>query len=139
MKPSDFIKLQQKEKSNIFFSALRFRRAVRLRETQQNYKWEDPYKIYPSSLKSITMCPKKFIEEDVHKAPNFDLPVVYKMEVGKIIHELIQNQAMDINSQEALELLAEDDYRGMDEYLRKMYKREALEIQNQLLWERPRK
>jgi hypothetical protein len=61
MKPSDFLKRIVKEKHNIFFSQLRFFRTQQLRSKKLNYSWEaNGYKIYPSSLTSLTMCPKRF-------------------------------------------------------------------------------
>lgn len=141
MRAKDFLKRQIKEQNNHFFSWIRFKRAAKLHNEKKNYKWQPPYKIYPSSLKSLTMCPKKFIEEDVHKHPGFDVPVIYKLEMGKIIHEMLQNQALDIEEHtlvEVLDDLAEDYLKALDTYIRYMYKREV-STDDKLLWARPRK
>lgn len=86
------------------------------------------------------MCPKRFIEEDVHKPLFFELPTVYKMEVGKIIHEMLQNEALLFDYKEMetlLEDISEAYLTALDTYIGYMYKRETKGCKD-LLWERPR-
>ncbi len=70
---ADFLETEQSEKSD-------------------NYSWEAMgYKFYPSAIKSIHMCPKKFVEETVHTAPYFQLSALESMEIGKEYHAAYQN------------------------------------------------
>lgn len=112
-----------------------------MRLKKKNHNWEAfDYKIYPSSLKSLTMCPKRFIEEDVHKPPGFELPAVYKMEVGKAIHALFQDAAIDSELVDLAKTIAEEvpeEYASaVDLYIRKMYRLDAVKTGG-LLWAAP--
>lgn len=86
---------QIKDRENKFFSSIRYLREHNLKISRSNYSWSSyKYKIYPSSLSSFGMCPKKFIEEDVHVAPNFSIDQSYKMEVGTALHRMYQLDAL---------------------------------------------
>ena len=139
-KAVDFLKKQIKEKENVFFGAISFKRAVENRQKKNNYSWEtNSYKFYPSSIKSLTMCPKQYVEEEVHKAPNFELPNIYKMEIGKVVHEMYQEWATDLDKEfvtQVIEDISSDFIEALDRYIRIMYKREAENCK--ILWERPR-
>ena len=86
---------QIKDRNNKFFSALRAYREKEILSDRESYSWKKySYKIYPSSLRSLNMCPKKFIEEDVHRPPSFDVDQVYKMEVGTALHKMYQSEVL---------------------------------------------
>lgn len=88
-----------KERNNHFFSSIRFSREYNLDQNKKNHSWANMnYKIYPSSLSSLHMCPKRFIEEDVHKAPGFNIDLVYRMEVGTYLHRMYQDEAVKLKS-----------------------------------------
>lgn len=142
MNPKDFLKKQLKEKNNILFSAVNLKRAIEAKKRKDSYTWESiNYKLYPSSIKSINMCPKKYIEESVHKPPDFPLPAIYKMEMGKIMHELLQDKALSFDPvvmEELLTDLAESYIQSVEAYVSLMYKRELKDLKTRLLYPRPR-
>lgn len=66
-------------------------------EKSENYSWEATnYKFYPSSITSIFMCPKRFVEETVHTPSYFQLSALESMEIGQEYHRAYQNVAMRI-------------------------------------------
>lgn len=92
-------KIEPREIADEFFPYIRFQRQQVLREKQLNYSWEaNKFKLYPSMIKSLTLCPKRYINEDVHKPPSFTIEVIYKMEVGKFLHLMLQEEAQKINN-----------------------------------------
>lgn len=86
---------QIKDRNNKFFSTIRQIRELDLKESRESYSWKSyNYKLYPSSFRSFYMCPKKFIEEDVHKAPSFTIDQAYKMEIGSALHRMYQTEIL---------------------------------------------
>ena len=82
---------------NVFFPAIRYKRNQEILEKKLSWNWEATgHKIYPSGIKSWTMCPLQFIQEDVHIAPDFPLDSYYKMEVGTALHKMFQEKADEI-------------------------------------------
>lgn len=80
-----------------FFNAIRFKRQQDLAQRKLDYTWKgNGHKLYPSSIKSLTMCPLRFIQEDVHKPPSFTPQVVYSLEIGKAVHSMFQTEALSI-------------------------------------------
>lgn len=143
MDAKTFIKRTLLEKSNILFSAIRMKRAIDLRKRKQEHSWKAMnYKIYPSSINSLHMCPKKFIEVDIHKPPGFELETVYKMEVGKIVHTLLQDKSLTVTEEEltnTLEEISASYLEVMEAYIKQMYKQEASTFKAYgLLYNRPR-
>lgn len=87
--------LQQQEK--FFFPAIRFKRSQQLTEKKLKWNWaEKDHKIYPSQIKSWTMCPHRYIHTDVHKPPSFTIEALYKMEMGTYMHQMYQDCAKEI-------------------------------------------
>lgn len=140
MKPGDFLKMQLKKKEKHFFSQISLYRFQKKRIQKENHSWAaNGYKIYPSQLTSINMCPKRLIEEDVHKPFDVPLPTQYKMEYAKAIHKMIQDEALDI-TEEMMNTLAQDigeTYAELiDTYVRNMYKTDAISDKS-LLYAKP--
>lgn len=70
------------------------------------YSWErQDYKIYPSSLKTIDMCPKEFVEEVVHSPLYFQYYALEAMETGDEIHKSLQTTMLRMP-----DYLAKPDY-----------------------------
>lgn len=83
----------------IFFPAVRGERDRELTRKKLTHSWASrDYKLYPSSIKSLTMCPVRYVQEDVHEPPGFDLAAFYKMEVGTALHLMYQNVALKVNN-----------------------------------------
>lgn len=90
-----FLIRQIKDRNNKFFSNIRLLRESNLKESRDRYSWSSyNHKLYPSSFRSFYMCPKRFIEEDVHKAPSFTIDQVYKMEIGTALHKMYQSEIL---------------------------------------------
>ncbi len=140
MRASEFITKHLKERHNVFFNAINFSRAVEQRRRKKAHSWKEVnYKIYPSSIKSLTMCPKRYVEEDVHKAPSFALSAIYKMEIGKTVHTLLQDEALRFDPAAMVEVLndmAESYAEALQVYTSTMYKVGAKD-QVGLLYGRP--
>lgn len=86
-----------KETEKHFFNAVRFKRQQDLTQRKLDHNWEAKgHKLYPSAIKSLTMCPHRFIQEDVHKPSSFTTQVVYSLELGKSVHEMLQTEGLDI-------------------------------------------
>jgi hypothetical protein len=80
-----------------FLSSIRLDIEREIREYQINYSWEaNEYKLYPSSIASLTFCPYRYIREDVHKPLTYDTKAKYKMLMGGYIHKMYQERAMTI-------------------------------------------
>lgn len=100
MKPTAFFKRQKDEANSKFFSAVRISKMRQQHVKTRQYSWEAfGYKVYPSSLTSLTMCPKRFVEEDVHVPPNFSEDAIYRMAAGQYFHKLYQDAALVISSE----------------------------------------
>jgi len=141
IKARDFLKRLAKEKDNLFFSAIRTKRAIDLNERITGHDWiQRGCKIYPSSIKSLTMCPKKHLEEEVHKPPSFPLSSMYLMEIGKTVHTLIQDTSMAVEPYtEMVEGVASEYLEQVDHYVRNTYKADCLNMKNKsFLYSRPR-
>ncbi len=137
MKAKQFLMRIIQEQSNPFFSAIRTHRAVGLNKRKLDHSWKGQgYKIYPSSIKSLDMCPKKYVEEIVHKPPAFPLDTIYLMELGKAMHSMFQDECVEWDK-EIVEGVAAEYLEGVDAYVRAMYKKEASSI-NKFLYPRPR-
>lgn len=96
--------LGEKQTEKLFFPAIKFRRSQTLAEKKLTWDWPATgHKIYPSALRSFTMCPHRYIHEDVRKPPNFPIESFYKMEVGTALHKMYQECAETVE-----ELLWED-------------------------------
>lgn len=93
-----FLIRQIKDRNNKFFSSIRLNRETNLKLSKANYSWKSyNYKLYPSSFRSFYMCPKKFIEQDVHKPPSFAIEQIYKMEIGSALHRMYQDEVLKAN------------------------------------------
>jgi hypothetical protein len=80
-----------------FFNAVRFVRQKELLRRKQDWSWEKTgFKIYPTSLKSFTMCPHRFVREDVHKPPGYNMDALCRMEVGKSLHTMYQTEILQL-------------------------------------------
>lgn len=85
------------EEKKHFFDAIRYWRQQTAQKQRLTYSWKDNnYKIYPSGLSSVSMCPYRYVHEDVHKPPVFPTEALYKMSVGNALHEMYQNDAMNV-------------------------------------------
>lgn len=93
MFPNLLAQLAAKDTNKNFFNAVRYKRQQDLVERKMFHSWEkNSHKLYPSSIKSLTMCPHRFIQEDVHKPPSFTPQVVYSLELGKAVHNMLQTE-----------------------------------------------
>lgn len=80
-------------------SGIRFKRTQELQSKKLSHSWEkNKFKIYPSSLSSLTMCPKRFVEVDVHKGPGWQVETEYSMANGRAIHTMLQTEVQDIKN-----------------------------------------
>jgi len=80
-----------------FFPAIRFQRVQALQKKKLTWSWKSvDYKVYPSGLKSWTMCPHRYVHEDVHEPPSWGIEAPYKMEVGTYLHKMFQDCANSI-------------------------------------------
>ena len=87
----------QCERDRFFFNAVRYSRDENNRKKKDNYSWAArDYKFYPSSLRSLRMCPYNHVHQEVHKAPDFPLNSVYSMELGTAVHTMLQKQALSV-------------------------------------------
>lgn len=88
------------------------------------------------------MCPKRFVDVDVHKPPGFEIPSVYKMEVGKALHAMFQDEALNLETAALAKAVGEEIperyAEAVDLYIRKMYRMDALKSDKSLLWAPPR-
>lgn len=91
--------LGTRQSENFFFDAVRFKRNQILTEKKVTWNWaEKDHKLYPSAIKSWTMCPHRYVHVDVHKPPSFTTEALYKMEVGTYLHRMYQECAVDIKA-----------------------------------------
>ena len=94
-----FLIRQIKDRNNKFFSSIRTIREADLKRSRETYTWASyNHKLYPSSFRSFSMCPKRFIEEDVHKPPMFTIDQAYKMEIGTALHRMYQTEVLKHDS-----------------------------------------
>lgn len=97
MNPRLLALLGSTETEKLFFPAIRFKRNQELTQKKLNWSWKEVnYKIYPSAIRSWTMCPRRYVHEDVHKPPSFPIESYYKMEVGTYLHKMYQDCAEGI-------------------------------------------
>lgn len=91
----DFLKslLSDRLEDKKFFSEIRKARLKEDETNRLNYKWTG--RISPSSL-YFTMCPKKLVEEDIHKRESNGLAGIHRMNIGTALHRLYQEEAMKI-------------------------------------------
>jgi len=87
--------LKNKETPNYFFSAIQKERFKQDEERKLSYKWTG--RLAPSSL-SFSMCPYKFIREEVHKREVATSENRQKMELGKALHALFSEEAKRIEN-----------------------------------------
>lgn len=84
-----FLKGQIKgaEKASIFFNEIRRTRREQIEISRESYEWGAPeFKLYPSGLKSPTMCPKDFILSYLTWGGIADLKGICRTSRGSAIH-----------------------------------------------------
>lgn len=87
----DLIRQVEDQESEIFGPCHEFLEEQQ-RQQVANYSWKNTgYAIYPSSIKSIRMCPKEYIEEDVHNPILFSFNALLSMQEGKEVHSYYES------------------------------------------------
>lgn len=89
---SDLIQqqLEDQSKKNIFFPIIRKTRRMEIEKKKSSLKWED-FKVYPSSLKSLSQCPKEFIASLAKPTTIKDIDAIYKVTRGSYVHQELQD------------------------------------------------
>jgi hypothetical protein len=85
--------LEDASKGSVFFSAIRKARRIEIERKKKEARWQD-YKIYPSSLKSMTQCPKEFIKSLEKAGTIEDLQAVYRVKRGSAVHREFQDSLL---------------------------------------------
>jgi hypothetical protein len=83
--------INDQEKGRLFWPTIRKVRRAEIEESKRDFHWGEPdYKLYPSSVKSWTACPKKVILAHTVWGGISELDGIYRTRRGSAIHTEIQ-------------------------------------------------
>ena len=87
------MQLQDSHKKSVFFSLIRKARRQEIEKKKASLKWED-HKIYPSSLRSFSQCPKEFVASLANPTTIEDLSAIYLVKRGSAVHKEFQDSLL---------------------------------------------
>ena len=79
--------INDQELGHLFWPAIRKVRRAEIEKSKKEFRWGDPeYKLYPSSIKSWSCCPKKVVQDHSKWNGISDLDGIYRTRRGKAMH-----------------------------------------------------